>query len=642
VFTPNAEGEFTADLVVTLDQDPQQPVKLIGKGLYVDTGGGGGCSTGRGNGIAMVLVIAALVLARRRRGAAIVVVTLVGAGSARADQSRNVSLSLFDPTPTASTEATFQLQGASVAEAGSLGVFALVSYANKPLVLRTSQNDDAAVENRTTLELGGAYAFGMFELGLRMPFYVQTGAALPTDDQRLEMFGIAPGDSARGDLTAHGKFQIGARGGVSYGLGAALTVPTATKDEFAGNDKPTGRALFLLSLVHGPLTATLNLGGVIREQAQVGSAIQRSGAVWGGGLSLRVLDRIWLAGEIYGELMPGGQTGQPMSGAALGPEELGMPIEGLFGLRYQMARTTSVSLAVGRGITNDLGSPALRGVFALAVTPSAEQLKPLHPPRPPEPEKDSDADGIGDKVDNCPNEPEDKDLFDDADGCPDLDNDGDAIADAADKCPLDAEDKDGFPDDDGCPDKDNDGDGVPDAQDKCPVASEDRDSFEDADGCPDPDDDGDGLVDSIDKCPREPETINGNADDDGCPDRGNSLVVVSPDRLELLESVQFAGGRLAKSSHNVLGQVGATLRAHPEILRVRVTVHVQPTHNAAADKRLSEQRAKAVRDWLVEWGVDPLRLQAAGFGGTKPLVPPTSRGAAQINDRLELIVLERE
>jgi flagellar motor protein MotB len=69
---------------------------------------------------------------------------------------------------------------------------------------------------------------------------------------------------------------------------------------------------------------------------------------------------------------------------------------------------------------------------------------------------------------------------------------------------------------------------------------------------------------------------------------------------------------------------------------------VQPTSNSKRDKGLSEARAKAVHDWLTDWGIDPLRMQAAGFGGTKPLVPANSRGAAEINNRLELIILERK
>ena len=264
------------------------------------------------------------------------------------------------------------------------------------------------------------------------------------------------------------------------------------------------------------------------------------------------------------------------------------------------------------------------------------------PPPPPPIDRDTDGDGIVDSLDKCPNEPEDKDLYQDDDGCPDPDNDGDGIPDAQDKCPLDAEDKDGFQDDDGCPDKDNDGDGIPDAQDKCPNEPEDKDGFQDLDGCPDPDNDGDGIPDAQDKCPNEPETINGNQDDDGCPDRGDPLVIMSPDRLDLLDAITFKGTTINKASLNVLGQIGATLRAHTEIWRLRLTVHVQPTRDPDKDMELSQKRAQVLKDWLVQYGIDAKRLEPRGFGGTKPLVPPDTRGSAQINERVELIILERK
>ena len=224
----------------------------------------------------------------------------------------------------------------------------------------------------------------------------------------------------------------------------------------------------------------------------------------------------------------------------------------------------------------------------------------------------------------------------------DGDRDGDGIPDSIDKCPDQAEDKDMFQDDDGCPDPDNDGDGIPDAVDKCPNEPEDKDGFQDLDGCPDLDNDNDGIPDAVDKCPNEPETINGFQDDDGCPDKGDSLVVMSPDRLELLESIQFQRDKLAKSSNNLLGQIGATLRAHAEIVRVRVTVHVQPTANSDKDQITSDARAKLIREWLVQYGIDTKRLEARGFGGSKPLVPADQRGAAAINERVELIILERK
>lgn len=48
------------------------------------------------------------------------------------------------------------------------------------------------------------------------------------------------------------------------------------------------------------------------------------------------------------------------------------------------------------------------------------------------------------------------------------DTDGDGLANGDDRCAEAAEDRDGFDDDDGCPEPDNDGDGISDAADRCP------------------------------------------------------------------------------------------------------------------------------------------------------------------------------
>jgi OOP family OmpA-OmpF porin len=119
-------------------------------------------------------------------------------------------------------------------------------------------------------------------------------------------------------------------------------------------------------------------------------------------------------------------------------------------------------------------------------------------------------------------------------------------------------------------------------------------------------------------------------------------VILSPDRLDLLDAIQFKGTNIAKQSLNVLGQVGATLRAHTEIWRLRLTVHVQPSRDPDKDMELSQKRAEVLRDWLVKYGIDGKRLESRGFGGTKPLVPPDTKGSAPITERVELIILERK
>jgi len=499
---------------------------------------------------------------------------------------------------------------------------------------------ESPIKDRAMFVFGGAYAFlNRFEVGARMPLYVQS-----SDGIKPLMMLSPPGatGTARGNLAIDGKARAwrgDALGGIAaVGVEGALVLPTASANEFAGLAKPSGRLLALATATPGVLaerlTLNVNAGGVLRSRTAYQNLRIGSGLAWGAGASYRVLEPMWATGEVFGELLPSGKLDITGDASALST------IEYLIGIRYQLERRASLSLAIGRGLDNGFGTPALRGVLAFSYAPSAPELRPI---RGHEADyRDSDGDGIVDSHDKCPNEPEDKDGFQDEDGCPDLDNDNDGVPDAIDKCPNDPEDKDGFQDEDGCPDPDNDADGIPDKQDKCPNDPEDKDGFQDTDGCTDPDNDADGIPDGQDRCPSDPETINGFQDDDGCPDKGDSLVMVSPDRLDLLESIQFTGAKLSKASFNELGQIGATLRAHVEVLRLRITVYVQPSGSPEKDQELSVKRAIAVRDWLVQWGLNAARLEVKGFGGTKPIVPPNQKGAQAANDRVELIILERK
>ena len=169
---------------------------------------------------------------------------------------------------------------------------------------------------------------------------------------------------------------------------------------------------------------------------------------------------------------------------------------------------------------------------------------------------DRDGDGILDNVDKCPDDPEDKDGFEDEDGCPDPDNDKDGILDTKDKCPNEPEDKDGFEDEDGCPDPDNDTDGIPDEDDKCPNEPEDKDGFEDEDGCPDPDNDKDGVPDAADKCPNDP----GPPDNDGCPKKYEHIVVTQ-EKIELKQKIFFDTDKatIQPRSFSLLDEIAAVL-----------------------------------------------------------------------------------
>ncbi len=250
---------------------------------------------------------------------------------------------------------------------------------------------------------------------------------------------------------------------------------------------------------------------------------------------------------------------------------------------------------------------------------------------------DRDGDGIPDSLDGCRTEAEDKDGYQDEDGCPDEDNDRDGLADAVDQCRDEPEDKDGFEDSDGCPERDNDGDGVLDAIDRCPDQKEDLDNFDDEDGCPDEDNDGDGIPDVRDRCPLEAETKNGFEDDDGCPDnRGVATPSVDEraDRIAIVGGViGFAGAALTPASRTLLDPVAALLKAKK--LLIRVEVHVPRTTQRARDKALSQQRAKAVVDYLVSQGINAKQAQAVGIGSDRPLSSISISDQAQA--RVELV-----
>jgi outer membrane protein OmpA-like peptidoglycan-associated protein len=209
-------------------------------------------------------------------------------------------------------------------------------------------------------------------------------------------------------------------------------------------------------------------------------------------------------------------------------------------------------------------------------------------------------------------EPEDVDGFEDENGCVDPDNDGDGMLDAADQCPVDAEDMDGFEDEDGCPDLDNDGDGVPDAADRCPMEPGPVDNQ----GCTWPDSDGDGVPDLFDSCVSVPGTIELY----GCPEAPD--MIIGEDRIEVVRSVYFRTDRdvIERRSFSLLNNVARVLNEHPEVLHVRIEGHADSRGSLEYNMRLSQQRAESVMRYLVEQGVDPSRLEAQGYGPTRPVV----------------------
>lgn len=277
------------------------------------------------------------------------------------------------------------------------------------------------------------------------------------------------------------------------------------------------------------------------------------------------------------------------------------------------------------------GRAAFRLSPAARCAPRGVSVARRLPPRP----GDRDGDGIIDPEDQCPDDPEDFDGFEDADGCPeDQDTDGDGNPDSRDLCPVDPEDTDGYLDADGCPEPDNDLDGLLDANDRCANDPEDLEGWQDEDGCPDRDNDADSLIDTDDNCPNEP----GPAANQGCP-RVYQDVEVTTTHIRIRQTIHFEFNRavIKPDSFGILDTVAQVMRDFPDIT-VEVQGHTDSRGNDAYNMRLSQQRADAVREYLITRGnIAGNRMTSRGYGETRPIDSNRTEVGRAANRRVEFV-----
>ncbi len=480
------------------------------------------------------------------------------ASAQRADRSFNPQL--FHPAPGPDEFITVEPAAPLAHLQYQVGLY--LNYARNEFTIFGVNSDNSTttraniLANRLAADLwAGLGLWNRLQIAIQIPMTLFQNGEDFNDSQPSATGGthIKAGNGfAFGDPRLYLKLKIyGKEKGIQIAFSHWLGFPFGDQDNFGGEKHFTGftgEGRLLGGWEASRWRLGLFFGFLWRaENERFYSSINSQMLTYGGAIAVdAVVRRLTVVAEVYGRHdLCTVSSGCQLSDINSSPLELDVAA------KIWLINGLSLDVGIGNGLVGGLGAPQPRVFLGVVWAPS---------------NADRDHDGIPDYRDKCPDAPEDKDGFEDNDGCPDVDNDNDTIPDAQDKCPNQAEDFDQFEDTDGCPDPDNDkdgiddlhdncpndpedhkpprpddgcpqsktdtdGDGIMDDVDKCPTEAEDKDGFQDEDGCPDPDNDNDGIPDGFDQCPNDPEDVDGFQDDDGCPDPDNDKDGI-PDKVD--------------------------------------------------------------------------------------------------------------
>ena len=521
-----------------------------------------------------------------RAALAAAVVALAIAQPARAQGSRG-----FDAVPikhAASLDSGISLEGARLLPQGSLHAELLLDLNSGFFPLHDgSQYLGDVIPVRTDAHvLLAAQVHPLFDVALDLPVtaYQRDNFAL------LAGMYPVPGVAAvgLGDPRVIGRVRLleEARWPLSLAGVLEVRIPVGDGQSFLADSSPVIAPRVAVERTLGPFRVLGNLGMQFRPlpaqflNLYVGNELTLgAGGVYRLPFDLRWFKQIDLLAELH--------LATPLEAPFNfdQADSLKSPFELQVGARSRLFGRWGVELSLGRGIalTTGYGREAFRAMAALTYdfVPGSSA------------EKDTDGDGIPDIDDKCPNEPEDKD---------------------------------GFQDDDGCPDPDNDNDGVLDGQDQCPNQA----GPAALDGCPDRD--GDEVPDIVDKCP----DVFGVAEKEGCP-ADEPQVVLESDRIRIKGNIFFetASATLQQRSFSMLDEVFTVLTNNPDIGPVQVEGHTDNVGGRQYNLDLSERRAKSVEEYLIKKGVDAKRLRHKGFGFERPVATNATPLGRAKNRRVE-------
>ena len=120
------------------------------------------------------------------------------------------------------------------------------------------------------------------------------------------------------------------------------------------------------------------------------------------------------------------------------------------------------------------------------------------------------------------------------------------------------------------------------------------------------------------------------------------LIPIEEGQIVRLNNIFFAFGKatLSKESFPELDRIGITMNDNKKLF-IEIGGHTDNIGGNEANLKLSQDRADAVREYLIGKGIEPDRVQSKGYGETKPVAKNDTPEGQQINRRVEFRILKK-
>jgi outer membrane protein OmpA-like peptidoglycan-associated protein len=126
------------------------------------------------------------------------------------------------------------------------------------------------------------------------------------------------------------------------------------------------------------------------------------------------------------------------------------------------------------------------------------------------------------------------------------------------------------------------------------------------------------------------------------PKRGDVEIAGNEIRIRKQIHFEIDSAVITLDSTALLEEIADTMNRNPCLKAVEIQGHTDNSGSKEHNKVLSDQRANAVREWLLSHGVEPSRLTAQGYGQERPISPNITPAGKERNRRVQFIIKDQD